>query len=366
MKPKVLIIGPTPPPYFGVAVNTKALLEHAAMQRFDVLHLDTSDRRDTSNMGKFDVTNITLALKHGAEFLAALVRHRPDLVYLPISPSMLGLVRDLEFLLPAAGRTVLVIHQRGGQMRNRLLGTNRAVRAAVRYVFARTSRVIVLGNHFRPDFSGLVDDERIVVVHNGVDPSPYLARRRARTDDKIRVLYMGILLESKGYRLLLEVARRLPAIAFQFAGDYMNDTEREFTERFVHEHRLSNVELLGVVSGDQKIATLCDADIFAFPTAYPYEGHPTVIIEAMAAGLPIVSTRHVAIPETMTDGEEGFLVDTNDVDALALAIEKLASDGQLRARMGARSRATLLARFTLDHCVEQIVAVFTSALGEAS
>lgn len=370
-RPKVLVIGPTPPPFFGVAVNTKALLAHPALNaRFELLHLDTSDRRDVGNVGRFDLTNVTLALRHGARFLAMLARHRPDIVYLPISPSFLGLVRDLQFLVPAAmsGRT-LVIHQRGGQMRDRLRRADPVLRATVRSVFRRVSRVIVLGEHFRDDFTDLVEDRRIVVVHNGVDPTPYLAwRGQFANDGRVRVLYMGILIESKGYRLLLEAARRLreshPQLVFQLAGEFMTAEDRTFTERFLREHALANVELLGVVSGQAKLDVLCGADVFAFPTAYPYEGHPTVIVEAMAAGLPIVSTNHVAIPETMTDGHEGFLVDTGDVTAFTAAIAKLAGDEALRKTMAARSRETGLARFTLAHCVEQIGNVFDAALGD--
>ena len=370
-RPKVLVIGPTPPPYFGVAVNTKALLEQPLMKaRFELLHLDTSDRRDIGNVGRFDFMNVWLAVRHGAEFLAKLVRDRPDVVYLPISPSYLGLVRDLEFLVPAAAAgATIVIHQRGGQMRERLRRADPVLRRTVRYVFDRVARVIVLGEHFRSDFTDLIEDRRIVVVHNGVDPAPYLAWRGERgTGGLVRVLYMGILIESKGYRLLLEAARRLrdthPRLVFQFAGELMTDDDRTFTERFVREHALANVQLLGVVSGAAKLDTLCGADIFAFPTAYPYEGHPTVIVEAMAAGLPVVSTRHVAIPETMTDGEDGFLVDTGDVDGLTAAIAKLADDPALRTRMGAHARATLQARLTLEHCVEQIAGVFDAALGD--
>lgn len=363
-RPRVLIIGPVPPPYLGPAVNTRALLGHPALhERFDVLHLDTSDRRDITNSGRFDLTNVKLALQHGARFVAMLARHSPDLIYLPISPSTLGLVRDLEFLLPAAAtRTTIVIHQRGGEMHARYLGANVAVRAALRFAFSRISRVIVLGEHFRPDFRALIDSERVAVVYNGVDPTPWTSHVRP-VRDRVRVLYMGILMEPKGYRLVLEAARRLRGepIVFQFAGELMSDAERTYTEHFVRDHGL-DVEFLGVVAGADKIDLLSSADIFAFPTAYRWEGHPTVLVEAMAAGLAIVATRHVAIPETIADGRDGLLIDVGDVDALTMRIRQLAGDAGLRARLGAHARATMMERFTLDRCVRSIVSVFDAAL----
>lgn len=366
-RPRVLVVGPTPPPYLGPAVNTQALLAHGALrERFDVLHLDTSDRRDISNSARFDATNVRLALRHGAKYLAMLARHRPDLVYLPISPSRLGLMRDLQFLLPAVARgCALVIHQRGGQMQRLYATSDPLTRAALRYVFARVSRVIVLGECFRPDFANLIAEDRIVVVPNGSDPALFRGRESPPPPPRpARVLYMGFLMEAKGYRDLLEVARRLRGmITLHLAGEYMNDAERSFTERFIEEHGLADtVELLGVVSGDSKIAAFKRADIFAFPSAYRWEGQPTAIIEAMAAGLPIVSTRHVAIPETLTDGEDGFLVNVGDVEALTARIRMLATDAPLRIRLGQHARETMLRRFTIDRCVESIVAVFESAL----
>jgi glycosyltransferase involved in cell wall biosynthesis len=370
-RPRVLIIGPTPPPFIGPAVNTRALLDHPALrQRFEVTHLDTADRRDITNLGRFDWTNVWLAGRHGAEFLARLVWQRPALVYLPISPSFLGLIRDLEFLIPTVLRgAVLVIHQRGGQMREFYGAANPALRSMIRFVFSRCARLIVLGEHFRAEFDGLIAPDRIVVVPNGIDPRPYLAWRppdRPRTGP-VRVVYLSNLVESKGYRLVLEVARRLagtsPPVEFVLAGQCASEADRDYAERFVRDHGLAgSVAIPGVVTGSEKIDLLCGADVFVLPTAYPYEGHPTVLVEAMAAGLPIVSTRHVAIPETIADGRDGFLVDVGDVDALADRIRQLATDAPLRALMGAASRGTMLARYTLDRCAQAITEVFAAAL----
>jgi glycosyltransferase involved in cell wall biosynthesis len=370
-RPRVLIVGPTPPPFIGPAVNTRALLDHPALhRRFDVRHLDTSDRRELTTIGRFDPTNVWLAGRHGAEHLARLAWQRPDLVYLPISSSLLGSVRDLVLMVPAVlSGAALVMHHRGGPMRELYRTAPAAVRAALRFVFDRCARVIVLGERFRDDFAGLVAADRIAVVPNGVDPAPYLAWRPppGEPPPRIRVVYLSNLAETKGYRLALEAARRLarelPALELVLAGHYATPADQAWTEAFLRDHDLARtVRLVGVVSGAAKLDLLCGADVFVFPTAYPYEAHPTVILEAMAAGLPIVSTRHAAIPETVTDGAEGFLVAAGDVDALADRLRALATDPALRARMGARARDTLLARFTLDRCVERIADVFTDAL----
>ena len=75
---------------------------------------------------------------------------------------------------------------------------------------------------------------------------------------------------------------------------------------------------------------------------------PTVIVEAMLAGLPVVSTRIAGIPEMIADGETGFLVSPKDPPALASAIEKLLADPLLATRIGARARQSAVEKFAIE------------------
>src|SRR5882762_10156183 len=90
----VLIVGPTPPPAHGISVLTELLLQSGLKESFEVVHLDTSDRRTLDNVGRFEIRNVALALYHGARFLWLLLWKRPALVYIPVSESPLGFVRD--------------------------------------------------------------------------------------------------------------------------------------------------------------------------------------------------------------------------------------------------------------------------------
>ena len=89
----VLIVGPTPPPAHGISVLTEVLLQSGLKQSFDVVHLDTADRRTLANVARLELHNVGLALYHGARFQWLLLRKRPALVYMPVSESRLGFVR---------------------------------------------------------------------------------------------------------------------------------------------------------------------------------------------------------------------------------------------------------------------------------
>ncbi len=95
-----------------------------------------------------------------------------------------------------------------------------------------------------------------------------------------------------------------------------------------------------------------DADVFAFPTRA--DCFAVVIAEAMAASLPIVTTRVAAIPEAIEDGENGYLVDVDDAEALRDRLQGLAASPDLRLRMGARSRRIAQDRFDMDKNANRI------------
>ena len=97
-KPMLLIIGPTPPPYHGVAVATKILLVSGIAELFRVVHLDLADRRGIQHVNKPDLYDVALFLRQCACLLNILLRERPQLVHLTISQNTVAFVRDSFFI----------------------------------------------------------------------------------------------------------------------------------------------------------------------------------------------------------------------------------------------------------------------------
>ena len=93
------------------------------------------------------------------------------------------------------------------------------------------------------------------------------------------------------------------------------------------------VEFTGPLTGPAKTHELAWANVFAFPSSYRNEGQPLVVIEALAAGLPIITTSHRGIPDTVIHDRNAILIEPGDVAALAAALERLAGDERLRARL---------------------------------
>ena len=99
-------------------------------------------------------------------------------------------------------------------------------------------------------------------------------------------------------------------------------------------------------------------DAFVLPSYF--EGLPLAALEAMAAGLPVVATSVGGTPEAVVDGETGLLVDVKDAGALADALATIATDPDLRARMGAAGHARYEAEFRVDRMVDQTAALYES------
>jgi glycosyltransferase involved in cell wall biosynthesis len=362
--PGMVVIGPTPPPYHGCSVATGYVLDSAFDGQWRLLHLDTADRRGIENMGRLDLRNIGLAVAHAAQLVAMLLRQRPAVVYVPIAQNTLGVLRDMGFMVPTLlARRALVVHVHGGGFGAFYDAAPAPFKALVRAVVGRARAVIVLGDVLRPTLRGIVPEDRIRVVPNGLpDLFPDGIARDA--SGPLRVLYLGNLIRSKGFLDVLAAVARLAEagtdVRLDLAGGWAGPAEQAAAAPLLDALGASAC-VHGPVGPARKRELLAAADVLALPTYYEYEGHPYVILEAMSAGLPVVTTAHAAIPETVLHEQTGLLVAPHDVEGLSAALQRLATDGELRHRLGAAGRARFLERYTLLEWSRQLGAVFQEA-----
>ena len=366
----VLVVGPTPPPAHGISVLTEILLQSRLRESFKLVHVDTADRRTLDNVGRFELHNILLALYHGAVFQWYLLWKRPALVYLPISESRLGFLRDALFLVPSRLLGIpLVLHLHGGYLDQLYRQSGAALRWLMRFCFSHASRAIVLSDGFRGKFAGLVDDDRVRAVYNGILPTIYEACKDTQRSDRgsrpCTVLFLGGLFESKGFFDLLRsvphVLEQTTDVRFVFVGDNSFPEARRAMDWAKENGIESYVKFTGPRSGADKTRVFQESDIFALPTWYPLEGQPVVVIEAMAAGLPVLTTRHATIPDIL--GEDGALyVNQHDPADIAEKLLQLLGDETLRKSMGQKNQNRFLQCHTADKFSENVERVLREAL----
>jgi glycosyltransferase involved in cell wall biosynthesis len=325
---------------------TQALLEELQRASVPVLRVDTADPGDElGNRGRWTAHNMQLALAHLAAVVRKTARKDVRVVYLPIAQEFPGLVRDLAFVLvPRLLGKPVVIHLHGGSFCAFFDRQNRIVRLLIRSILGGAARGIVLTEALRPALECVLPSSRLVVVQNGVDLRGGVREESELEPESVTALFLSSLFPSKGLLVFLEalaLARRQePRLRGVVAGPWPSQQVEEEARRLVQ--RLfpdDSVVFTGPVGGAEKTRVLMEADIFCLPSFYPQEGQPLVIIEAMAAGLPVVSTRWRGIPETVVDGETGLLVESASADLVAEKLVALATDTPRRRRLGRNGRA---------------------------
>jgi glycosyltransferase involved in cell wall biosynthesis len=260
----------------------------------------------------------------------------------------------------------VIVHLHGGFFRSYYEQEAAWMRALLKLALEKAAAAIVLGERFRPIFHGIVPDERIFVVPNGLDAGDLICEAAA-TGTTRQVLFLTNLIASKGFAETVHAAaavvRVVPDARFVIAGDVMDTGVYQDVRQFVRDNGLEqSIAFPGPLSGEAKTSAFRSASLFVLPTAYPFEGQPFAILEAMAAGLPIITTDQGVIGEMVRDGVNGFIVPPGDHDALADKIILLLKDPELQERMGRASRERFLQNYTLDHWTENMAGVFTHVL----
>jgi glycosyltransferase involved in cell wall biosynthesis len=364
-KKKVLFLSPLPPPYMGPTIGSQIVLNSDLKNEFALIHLDTSDHRELGHLNEIDFRNIFLAIKHGVVLLWMIIIRRPDLVYIPISQTTVGYIRDSVYiqLSKIFGRKV-ICHLRGGNFRNWYDSSNGLMRWYIRKVHSLVDGQIVLGKKLVKLFEGINGRNRIYVVPNGKNEQIQYTKRC--NNSKIRILHLSNLQRAKGF---LHVLNAVPSvynkygkkIEFIFAGGWIDSETKEIFEKFRDSQKALPVKVAGPVFGRNKYDLLLSSDIFVFSPVQE-EGHPWVIIEAMEAGLPVIATDRGAITESVIDGKNGFIVEEESPSQIAEKIQYLIDNPEQRKKMGEESRRLYLENFTEEKMIKRLSQTFHSVL----
>jgi len=223
-----------------------------------------------------------------------------------------------------------------------------------------------VADHLRRTYPGCAP--RVHVVGNGVDPARFperLVPDRARRPQPFTVGFVGTLKPWHGLGVLVEGFARLraavPDAELLVVGD---GPEREAVEADLAARGVAGAaELAGAVAPERVPELLARMDVAVAPYP-PLEGFyfsPLKIVEAMAAGLPVVASHVGGLDRLVADGTTGVLVPPGDAAALAAALADLAGDPAARAALGAAGRRAVLAAHTWDAVVERVLGLALAA-----
>jgi glycosyltransferase involved in cell wall biosynthesis len=200
-------------------------------------------------------------------------------------------------------------------------------------------------------------------IYHGLDLATYVPHERAPRHRPL-LLSVGQLKDRKGMHYLIEACGHLRDWGVDFDCEIVGDGDQrgrldEMIERLALRDRVS---LLGALPHEVVLEKYRAATIFVLPCIISVDGDrdgiPNVILEAMAMGLPIVSTLHSGVPEAVQDGRNGLLVSPGESAGLADALARLIKDEELSRAMGRAGRMLVAEKFDPDRNVKKLLSEF--------
>jgi len=239
-----------------------------------------------------------------------------------------------------------------------------------KHALARFNKIIAVSNYTKSlALNAGVDEKKIIVIYNSCDESffynsgkiPSRINKKLPINRKI-ILFVGNLIKIKGIYTLVESIRILssliPDLLLLMIGQ---GEERERLESLVARHHLEdNIKFLGWLPQGDLPALYNSADVFVLPSVT--EGHSIALLEAMAAGLPIVATKIGGNLETLTEGVNGFLFDPGSAERLAEKLGMLLTDSKLRQTMSENNSKTYLDKFSTKKQINNHLEIYNSLI----
>jgi glycosyltransferase involved in cell wall biosynthesis len=371
-----LFAGSLPPPYHGSNVYFQNLINHPEIKsRFDVITLETSDpRHDLDNLGKLDYVNIKTALKNLYQFYKICKDRKPDLIYIN-TPQGIAYIREGFFVVISKlfFKSKIIQHLHGSEFLNFYGRTNFLMKYLINSTQKKIDYSIVLGENLKYIFKKWNKLENIFPVPNGIQPNMKFIKRELNGNLPV-LFFFGNLLKFKGIMLALEilylVKKDYPEIKLNIAGSWGHDwyyglsqkkVKKEFYDIIKNKNLDANINFIGPVYEDKKAELLNESDILIYPTHM--DGFPIVLLEAMSAGCPIISTNVVgAIPEVIVNRETGYLIQDYSAERYAEAVIKIIENPGLFKLMSENARKRFYEKYTFDINIKNIVLVFEEIL----
>ena len=355
MNSRIVMIGTAPEARGGVAALVRVYQAHGLLARAQVEYVPS--HRDGGKLLKLGV-----AIRAWLAVMARLLARRVALLHVHLA-SDASFWRKSLFIVPAHFMGVqYVLHMHGGDFprfyaRARWPGRQ----PFIRWIYHRARHVIALSTEWRAAILAMAPAARVSVIPNPVEIP---AAQASLASTPPTVLFMGVLEERKGVHDLLRawsaVREAFPEARLVLAGS----GARESVEALARELGIAaSVDMPGWVSPAECARLLQGASVFALPSHF--EALPMAVLEAMAAGVPVVATRVGGIPMAVRDGESGLLLEPRDVAALSAALERLLGDPGMRRAMGSAARARAVENFSADVLIPRLESLWRESLPPA-
>lgn len=346
-RPVVAILGPHRAAISGVSTHVNLLMGSALREDFELVHFQVgSQGRDEGAPGRL----LRFAFGPLALFFTILFRG-VSVVHVNTSFDPKAYWRDLAYLFVAKLLRARVLYQvHGGDLPQNFFAGRPRLTRFLRWTLKLPDLVAVLAKCELDAYRQFVPEQNLVLLPNGIDVKPFaqVPTVMSRADHPLRLVYVGRLAREKGLYETLQGVR----LALELGVDARlvvagQGAEEGRLKRYAQALGIaSRVSFAGAVSGRDKVMLLAGSDVMILPSYA--EALPYALLEAMAAGVPVIATPVGAIPDVVTEGTHGCLIAPRDGKAMAQAIAYMSADRERLSWMSRACRLRIRAAYSIQ------------------
>jgi glycosyltransferase involved in cell wall biosynthesis len=370
-KLRVLVAAHFGEPIGGITVYFRTLLGSSYSQQLDVKPVETSQGSLTFDQrGQLKANNWLNALANVWFFWRSLRSERPGVVHIGSANGPSFAKHGLMALLACATGTPVVMQLHFSLERLIPEPVNRFWRYYVLFVLKRVQGIVTLSREW-DKLSDILPGATICYVPNAIEVEPYQVIPRPRPEnDSVELLFLGHIGHEKGcFDLLAAIEKVRYQAQRPFCLNYVGETlDTGEKEHLVSEIQAKDLEQWVKVHDpeydEQKVRRLANSDVLILPSYF--EGMPMSIIEAMAAGLPVVATMVGGIPDLVVHETTGLLISAGDIDGLAITLVRLIDSPEQRLAMGMAGRQRAVEQFNIETKVKTLVELYNRVASSLS
>ena len=347
------MIGPSPSRKGGIAAVANVYLNSYLVKEVDLTYISS-----TSLGTKFD--KCLTVIRGYAIFVFFLTSRSSDIIHILVTAGVSFYRKIIFILLAKTFKKKIVIHLHASNF-EKFYQDRKINRYVIKKVMDNVDLILVLSDRIKQIVKCYSINDNIKVLYNPISFKDFSFPSKIRKSNTKIVLFMGKVGERKGVYDLLEAIPKILKIYNSVRFVLGGDGELEKVKHICKIKKVANkVDVLGYISGSEKMNNFKKADIYILPSYH--EGLPVSILEAMATGLPIVSTAIAGIPDAVEDGVNGFLIEPGHIDAIVEKVTKLLRDEHLCNEMSKRSIAKVRTKFDISVIIEHLVQEYKALL----
>lgn len=354
--PRVLMFGPSLDSTGGISNVVSNWLEAGLDKKIYFKYIPTVEQY-VSNHRR--IVKKFLKAASAAIQLIRTDRNKFDIAHIHFSTAMSFYRKLIIFKIASLKGWKILIHLHAGSFQEFYENSGKTRKRLIENFFSHSDLVLVLSNAWFNYCLQLCPKDKLKILYNGASTSKFCKKLTNRSF--LNITCMGLLSPKKGTYDLIEAFARLAVdnqkVRLVLGGDGEIEQVKALAKKLNLEER---IDVLGWVSGYRKIEVFEKSDIYALPSYS--EGMPGSILEAMAAGNPIISTPVGGIPELVINNCNGYLIVPGDVDALYSKLKYLVKNEAIREKMAKESIEIIENKFEISSLVEELIYFYESLL----